>query len=86
MAGTWEEGVHLYVCGVCDVCVVYVWLVRVGGPGVLGTRTRTNSEVHRHHDAAARAPGLPSQVPSPSPGPRPGGRPAGPLFDSDSDL
>jgi len=24
MAGTWEEGVHLYVCGMCDVCVVYV--------------------------------------------------------------
>ena len=28
MAGTWEEGVHLglYVCGMCDVCVVYVWI------------------------------------------------------------
>jgi len=35
MAGTWEEGVHLYVCGMCDVCVVYVWLVRVGGGGVV---------------------------------------------------
>ena len=33
MAGTWEEGVHpgLYVCSMCDVCVVYVWLVQVGG-------------------------------------------------------
>ena len=31
MAGTEEEGVHLYVRDMCDMCVVYVWLIQVGG-------------------------------------------------------
>ena len=32
MAGTWERGVHLYVCG---MCVVYVLLIYAGGVGVV---------------------------------------------------
>ena len=32
MIGTWGGGVHLYVCG---MCVVYVWLIDVGGVGVV---------------------------------------------------